>query len=258
METEKKAATVGNTNPLVEQAAPECWVELKRILVVLAHPDDPEFFCGATLARWASLGHEIHYCLLTRGDKGTQDRNTNPAVLMAIREKEELAAASILGVRSVRFLDFPDGYLIPSVEARREVVRVIRQLQPDVLVTSDPTNYFPRDTYLNHPDHRLAGEIALSAVFPAAGNPLYFPELISQEMLEPHPVREVWVTLTHQPNVVIDTTPYWEQKMAALNEHRSQIGDPAVLRERQLSRRIPDSTPEDPRFAEGFRRLILG
>ncbi|MDD5368518.1 MAG: PIG-L family deacetylase [Anaerolineaceae bacterium] len=241
----------------IEAIAPEEWTESKRILVVLAHPDDPEFFCGATLARWASQAHEIHYLLLTRGDKGAKDRTISPEMLMMIREREECAAAAILGVRSVQFLDYPDGYLFPSLEARKAVVRVIRQIRPDVLVTSDPTNYYPRETYLNHPDHRVAGEITLAAIFPAAGNPLFFPELVDEEKLEPSPVKEVWITLTHQPNVVLDITQYWEQKMCALNEHKSQIGDPMKLRERQLSRRTVDSTSEQPRFEEAFRRLIF-
>jgi LmbE family N-acetylglucosaminyl deacetylase len=241
-----------NTKP-----AGDGWNEKKRILVVLAHPDDPEFFCGATLAMWASRGHEIHYCLLTQGDKGTDRGDISGEELMKIRRQEQKAASAVVGVRSVRFLDYEDGYLIPSIEARKAVVRVIRDIKPDILVTSDPTNYFPRDTYLNHPDHRLAGEIALSAVFPAAGNPMFFPELTQQEGLEPHPVKEIWVTLTHQPNIIFDVTPFWEQKIKALYEHRSQIGDPNKLRERLMSRRTADSTVEDPRFEEGFHRLVL-
>jgi LmbE family N-acetylglucosaminyl deacetylase len=126
-----------------------------------------------------------------------------------------------------------------------------------VVVTSDPTNYYPRETYLNHPDHRLAGEIALSAVFPAAGNPMFFPELIDEENLEPSPVKEIWITLTHQPNVLLDVSEYWETKICALYEHKSQIGEPEKLRERQLSRHTADSTDEHPRFEEAFRRLVL-
>jgi len=226
--------------------------------VILAHPDDPEFFCGGTIARWASLGHEIHYCLLTRGDKGTQDRGLDPADLMRIREQEEWAAAGILGVKSVCFLNFPDGYLQPSLEARREVTRVIRQVKPDVVVTCDPGNYFPRENNINHPDHRAAGEIALEAVYPAAGNHLYFPDLISDEQLDTHAIKELWVTLTHQPNTILDVTPYWEQRLAALYAHKSQIGDRQKFRERIVDRRVPGSPPEAPRFEEKFRRLVFG
>lgn len=234
----------------------ENWTERKRILVVLAHPDDPEFFCGASIARWTAAGHEVHYCLLTRGDRGIFDHITAEEI-RRIRMDEEQEAAKVLGVSSVCFLAYPDGYLLPSLEARKDVVRVIRQVRPDVIVTSDPTNYFPRANYINHPDHRLAGEIVLGAVFPAAGNPLFFTELVDEEGLQPAEVKEIWVTLTHQPNVLLDVTEYWEKRLEALNKHKSQVGDPEALRERQLNRRVPGSTPEHPRFEDGFRRILL-
>src|SRR5450759_3951895 len=106
--------------------APENWTSLKKILVILAHPDDPEFFCGATIARWTSTGHIVSYCLLTRGDKGEKDFNVTTDEVARKREKEQLAAAAILNVKSVRFLNQPDGYLVPDMALRREVVRVIR------------------------------------------------------------------------------------------------------------------------------------
>ena len=255
---EKRGDVIAVTGPNPRDSSPESvWKEKKTILVVLAHPDDPEFFCGASLAMWSSQGHEIHYCLLTQGDKGTDRRDVSGEELKKMRQEEQKAASALIGVRSVRFLDYEDGFLAPSTQAKKDVVRVIRQVKPDILVTSDPTNYYPRESYLNHPDHRQAGEIALSAVFPAAGNPMFFPELIAQEGLEPHPVKEIWVTLTHEPNLFLDVTKFWEQKILALYEHRSQIGDPAQLRERMLSRRTVDSTREKPRFEEGFHRLIL-
>jgi LmbE family N-acetylglucosaminyl deacetylase len=246
------------TEPAIQKDELEGWNEKKTILVVLAHPDDPEFFCGATIARWTASGHSVHYCLLTRGERGIEDGALAAEEIKRIREAEQRAAAQVLGVQSVCFLDYPDGYLMPSLEARADVVRAIRQVGAQVVVTSDPTNYFPRVSYINHPDHRLAGEIALSAVFPAAGNRLFFPELIEREGLLPAPVKEVWVTLTHQPTIAIDVTEFWPLRWEALNKHVSQIKDPAALRERQLARRTPDSTEENPRFEDGFRRLILG
>jgi hypothetical protein len=117
----------------------ESWEEPKRILVVLAHPDDPEFFCGATIARWTSTGHEVRYCLLTCGDKGTQDRSLDSEALCALRQKEQRAAAAVLGVTQLRFLGYPDGYLVPDLNLRGEITRVIRQERPDVVVTCDPT-----------------------------------------------------------------------------------------------------------------------
>jgi LmbE family N-acetylglucosaminyl deacetylase len=160
---------------------PENWKTPQNILVVLAHPDDPEFFCGATLARWAADGHHISYCLLTCGDKGVKDRHSAPADLCAIRQVEQRAAASILGVEKVEFLAYSDGYIVPDLKLRRDIVRAIRLARPEVVVTSDPTNLFVGDAYINHPDHRYAGQAVLDAVFPAAGNHLFFEELISDE-----------------------------------------------------------------------------
>ncbi len=229
------------------------WPEKQRILVILAHPDDPEFFCGATLARWAKNGHEIIYFLLTCGDKGRNDNNRHiPGdELCALRHKEERAAAAILGVHEVHFLDKDDGYLIPDLNLRKEVVRAIRQFKPDVLVTCDPQNLFAAYG-LNHPDHRAAGQVVLDAVFPAAGNELFFPELL-KEGFQPHSPKEVWASLTNQPNVVLDVTATWEIKISALKEHASQIGDPQNLEERIRSRRSLDSTEENPRYEEKFR-----
>ena len=233
---------------------PDNWQASQKILIILAHPDDPEFFCGATLARWARAGHEIHYCLLTCGDKGSNYGDMTPIELCRLRHKEQQAAASVIGVKNIRFLDHPDGYLLPDLDLRREVVRIIRQEKPDILVTCDPTNLFPSTTYgINHPDHRYAGQVVLDAVFPAAGNPHYFPELLENEGLEPFTPREVWVSLTAQPNVTLDVTATWEIKILALKEHKSQIGDPAKLEERMKNRRAEGSTEKQPRYEEKFR-----
>jgi LmbE family N-acetylglucosaminyl deacetylase len=232
---------------------PDNWPVQQKILVILAHPDDPEFFCGATLARWAAAGHEIHYCLLTCGDKGG-DENVTPVELCADRRGEQEKAAAVIGARSVRFLEHEDGYLVPSLDLRKEVVRLIRQARPEVIVTCDPTNLFPFTGYgLNHPDHRAAGQIVLDAVFPAAGNPHYFPELIREEGLQPHSVKEVWVSLPANPTVIFDVTEAWETKLRALKEHKSQIGDPLKFEERMRARHTEDSTPEKPRYEERFR-----
>ncbi len=232
------------------------WNQPQKILVILAHPDDPEFFCGATIARWVDQGHTVVYWLLTRGDKGTADRNMQPKVLTMIREEEQKKAAQELGVQQVHFLDNPDGFLVSSLELRREIVRIIRKEKPDILLTSDPTNYFPNnDATINHPDHRAAGQIVIEGYFPAAGNPKFFPELLD-EGLEPHSVKEVWFSLTHQPNTIIDISEYWSCKMRALHCHVSQIGDPDKFDERMRSRRTADSTDEHPRYEEKFRRII--
>lgn len=229
------------------------WDTTQRILVILAHPDDPEFFCGATLAKWAQAGHEIIYFLLTCGDKGRNSHNQDipGSELCALRHVEQRAAAQVIGVKEVHFLDKEDGYLVPDLELRREMVRVIRRFRPDVLLTCDPQLLFS-PVGINHPDHRAAGQAVLDAVFPAAGNELYFPELLD-EGLPPHTPKEVWVSLSAQPNVTLDVSEFWETKIRALKEHKSQIGDPAKLEERMRSRHTEDSSPENPRYEEKFR-----
>ena len=241
-----------------EPAQPDAWEVPQKILVVLAHPDDPEFFCGATVARWTTAGHQVSYCLLTCGDKGTKDRELTSEALCSVRQSEQVAAAAVLGVRRVRFLDYADGYLVPDLDLRRDITRIIRQEQPDILVTCDPTNLYVRETLLNHPDHRAAGQATLDAVFPAARDHLNFVELWRDENLEPHIVREVWISAPKEPTLTLDVTPFWETKIAALFEHKSQIGDPQALAERIRARHTPESTPENPVYVEYFRRLILG
>jgi LmbE family N-acetylglucosaminyl deacetylase len=233
--------------------SPDAWEKPQRILVILAHPDDPEFFCGASLARWARAGHEIHYLLLTSGDKGFDDATATAEHICQVRHAEQNAAAAIIGVKSVQFLDHEDGYLVPSIELRKEIVRVIRQIKPDILVTCDPTHLFAGDYYINHPDHRYAGQVVLDAVFPAADNPFFFPELIKDESLQPHKPREVWVSLTDNPTVTLDVTATWGVKVRALKEHKSQIGDPKEFEERMRARKSEKSTEENEYYEEKFK-----
>ena len=237
--------------------APDEWEAPQNILVLLAHPDDPEFFCGATTARWVHAGHHVSYCIITCGDKGTKDLTIGSDELCSIRQKEQRSAAKVLGVEEITFMGYPDGYLTPDINLRRDITRVIRIVRPDVLVTCDPQTLFTSNGGLNHPDHRAAGQATLDAVFPAARDHLNFPELWNDEKLEPHVVKEVWVCGTLMPDVTLDVTETWEIKIQALYEHKSQIGEPEKLAERLRNRRTLDSTPEKPRYEEKFRRLIL-
>jgi LmbE family N-acetylglucosaminyl deacetylase len=236
------------------QKNPENWISPQKILVILAHPDDPEFFCGATIARWTRQGHTVEYCLLTRGDKGVRDELIDRETLSRIREVEQKRAAEILGVSRVRFLNFEDGYLQPDLNARREVVSVIREVRPDVVVTSDPTNFFHREDRINHPDHRIAGQIVCEAVYPASGNPMYYPELLERG-LSPHEIKELWLTLTAQPNMMIDVTETWDFKIAALKQHCSQIANIDEMERIQRLRHTPDSSDDNPRYVDSFRRI---
>ncbi|NIS82822.1 MAG: PIG-L family deacetylase [Anaerolineales bacterium] len=232
--------------------------ESNRVLVVLAHPDDPEFFCGGTVARWISDGGHVVYCLLTRGEKGNDEEYADPESLAQLRMEEQNAAAKVLGVEEVVFLSHPDGYLTADLSLRRDIVRIIRKVRPTIVVTCDPTNFFPSDRYINHPDHRAAGQATLDAVFPAAGSGLYFPEISKEGGLTPHKVEQVYVAGAQLPNTVVDVTRFIDIKIRALHEHRSQISDMDGLdksvRERMLD---PNSPPDMPRYIERFKRIDL-
>jgi LmbE family N-acetylglucosaminyl deacetylase len=234
----------------------EKWNGPKKILIILAHPDDPEFFMGATIARWAEAGHDISYCLLTPGERGTSEPEITTEEVGKQRRVEQSRAGEVLGVNNIRIMDFSDGYLTPSIEARKQVVRVIREERPHILVSCDPTNFFPRLDYVNHPDHRAAGQIVMDAVFPAAGSRLYFSDLVD-EGFEPHSPEELWLSLTAEPNLIIDVTEWWPVRLRALLEHKSQIGDKEKFIARMKSKHTPDSTLEKPRYEEQFRRIIF-
>ena len=195
-------------------------------------------------------------CLITCGEKGSDQTDKTSAQICQTRHEEQRAAAAVIGASLVRFLDIPDGYILPTLELRREIVRIIRQERPDILVTCDPTNIYPMGGYrLNHPDHRYAGQVVLDAVFPASGNAHFFPELYKEEKLAPHSPREVWISLTSVPNFILDVTETWGVKLRALQEHKSQIGDPEKFVERIKSWKTDDSTGENPRYEERFRVL---
>ena len=229
----------------------------KKIAVVVAHPDDAEFICAGTIARWVDEGHEVVYVLLTSGDKGSADPEMTPQKLAATREAEQREAARILGARDVIFMRYPDGELEPNLELRREIVRIIRRLKPDVVVCQDPTVRWVDTQYINHPDHRAAGEATLAAVFPAARDRMNFPELLA-EGLEPHKVREIYLAGALTPDVAIDVTAYMERKLESLRAHVSQIGDwdpePMV---REWAKETAERHPGSGDYVESFKYFKL-
>jgi LmbE family N-acetylglucosaminyl deacetylase len=229
----------------------------QRVMGIFAHPDDPEFFCGGTFARWAAEGKAITFVLATSGDKGSSDLTISSEQLVAIREAEERAAATRLGVQEVIFLRYPDGELQPTLELRRQLTRLIRLKRPDIVVTNDPTARWYGTHYINHPDHRAIGEAALDAVFPAARDHLTFPELYRVEGLEPHKVTQVYVCGTHDPSIKIDVTRYLETKIAALREHHSQIADMEDMARRQRENVDPELAGDGPCYTESFRVFHL-
>lgn len=230
------------------------------VLVVAAHPDDPEFGCGGTTARWACEGREIYYCLCTSGDKGSAEPEMTSAKLVKLREKEQRAAAAAIGVKKVFFLRLPDGELSPDLTLRRAIVRAIRTVRPEIVFTHDPTNVYT-DSSINHPDHQAVGHATLNAIYPTARDRLNFPEHEAAG-LKPHKVREVYLWGAHEPNVWIDISPSFRTKVKALKCHKTQIARPAEMekRMRERAQNLAKSFQGDgvpPKLAEAFRRIEM-
>ena len=193
-------------------------------MVVMAHPDDMEFSCAGTVARWAQAGSRVIYVLCTSGEVGIADPDMTKENAAAIREDEQREAARITGVQEVVFLREPDGMLQPTLELRKKLVREIRRFQPEVVVCGDPTVFFSGETYINHPDHRAAATAALDAAFPAAGQPNLFQEL-EAEGLHAHKPRKVYVTGWNQSALYVNIEETIDIKVAALRAHKSQMRD---------------------------------
>ena len=193
-------------------------------MVVVAHPDDAEFLCAGTIARWTRQGSEITYVLVTSGDKGSSDPNADGTALAGTRTQEQQEAARIAGVKRVVFLQYQDGVVEPTLTLRKDISRVIREWKPLAVICQDPSQFFSGRGYLNHPDHRAVGEATLSAVYPAARDRLTFPELEAAGY-HPHKVQEVFVGAATGANVIVDISETLDIKIEALLAHRSQMGD---------------------------------
>jgi LmbE family N-acetylglucosaminyl deacetylase len=202
-----------------------------RILVVVAHPDDCDFGCAGSTARWTSEGREVSYCIVTDGDAGGSDRSISRAEMARIRREEQTAAAAAVGVTDIAFLGHPDGRLQVTIELRRDITRVIRQRKPLRVVTQSPERNYGR-IFASHPDHLAAGEAALAAVYPDSRNPFAHMELLEKEGLEPHTVPEIYLMAASQGDTVVDITDTIERKLAALQCHRSQYSNWDDLAER--------------------------
>lgn len=201
-----------------------------KILIIVAHPDDIEFGAGGSAAVWAAQGAEMSYCIVTDGAGGSNSEDMIPERLVGIRRAEQAEAARIAGVTDVHFLGRRDGELVATVELRRQLTRLIRRLRPNRVVIMDPTVVMISEAdhnYINHPDHRAAGEAALYAVFPSAGSRLVMAELLD-EGLEPHNVSELYLLMADKPNIAVDITAVWDKKAAALLAHRSQLDESVI------------------------------
>jgi LmbE family N-acetylglucosaminyl deacetylase len=221
---------------------------------VVAHPDDAEFLCGGSIAKLCAEGWEVNYILTTSGDMGTRDDKMSRPAMAAIREKEQVEAATVLGVKEVVFLRYPDGFYEDTAESRGKIVREVRRLKPDLVITWDPYR-----TSFTHRDHRLTGQSTMDALYPLARNPLGYPEHLL-EGLEVHRVNEVWLAGSPDPDHYVDVTDQFDIRIKALRKHKSQIGGAPIagLRKRLRDRLKEVAKEQEFELGEAFRRIVWG
>ena len=230
-----------------------------RALVVTAHPDDVDFGAGGTVMALVKAGVQVTFCICTDGDAGGFDDSTDRSEIPAIRRAEQVAAAAVYGVTDVRFLGYKDGYLEPSHDVQRDIVRVMRQVQPQLVITQSPERNWER-LPASHPDHMAAGEATSRALYPAVRNPYAYPELRDNEGLEAWTVNWLWLQGHVEPNHWIDTTEFFSRKVTALEAHASQTSHMEGLEDMLRSwgeMQAASAGFETGRLAEAFRQIKL-
>ena len=229
---------------------------LERALVVISHPDDGEFGAGPTIAHLTARDVRVDYVVTTDGSKGTEDPAVTPEQLAATRVAEQRAAADILGVGEIVHLGYPDGYLTPSLDLRRDIVRQLRRFRPDLVITQNPQRRLDHNPFVGHPDHLATGEATLAAVYPAARDHLNFPELWTDEHLEPWKVRQVLLMGVEQPNLWIDVGETFDIGLRSILAHESQV-DAGTVEERMRERARIVGEPQGIGMAQAFLSIIL-
>jgi LmbE family N-acetylglucosaminyl deacetylase len=229
---------------------------LDRALVIFSHPDDAEFGAAATIAHLTAAGARVDYVVTTDGGKGTDDPAVTSAQLTATREAEQRVAADLLGVSEIVHLGYPDGYLTPTLDLRRDIVRQIRRFRPDLVITQNPIHRQDGNPFVGHPDHLATGEATLAAVYPAARDRLNFPELLD-EGLEPWKVRQVLITGVEHPNLFLDVSATFELGLQAIFAHVSQIADRAAVEERMRERTAEIGEPVGLPLANAFLSIVI-
>jgi LmbE family N-acetylglucosaminyl deacetylase len=230
---------------------------LDRALVIFSHPDDAEFSAAATIALLTAGGTRVDYVVTTDGGKGTEDPAVTSAQLTATREAEQRAAADRLGVSEIVHLGYPDGYLTPSLDVRRDIVRQVRRFRPDLVIAQNPVRRQDGNPFVGHPDHLATGEATMAAVYPAARDRLNFPELIG-EGLEPWKVRQVLVTGVERPNLFLDVSSTFEIGLQAIFCHASQIADATYIEERMRQGAAVAGEPARLPLANAFLSIVIG
>jgi LmbE family N-acetylglucosaminyl deacetylase len=230
---------------------------VERVLVITAHPDDVDFGAAGSVATWTDAGIAVTYCLVTNGDAGGSDLAQPREEMARLRQTEQRAAAAIVGVHDLVFLGHPDGRVEATLDLRRDLSRVIRQVRPQRVVTQSPERHYQR-IFASHPDHLAAGEAALCAVYPDSRNPFAHPELL-QEGHEPWTVPEVLLMSSPDADVAVDITDALDRKVAALRCHGSQHDDPTpytdMLRTWGAASAEAAGLPAG-RIAENFLRVV--
>ena len=197
--------------------------EIKRVLVISAHPDDSDFGASGTIAQWVKKGIEVAYVFCTNGDQGGEESGFTKEEMPVVRQREQRAAGAAIGVSDITFLNYIDGNLEATLGLRKDIVRQIRISQPDRMVCQSPERNWDR-IGASHPDHLAAGESAIQAVYPDARNPFAFTDLLNDEGLQPWRVKEIWVSAFANPDYFVDITDTFDLKIKALQAHASQTG----------------------------------
>jgi LmbE family N-acetylglucosaminyl deacetylase len=230
----------------------------RRILAIGAHPDDIDFGASGAIAAWAKEGAHVEYLVVTDGSKGSADPAMTPEALVKTRQAEQRTAAQTLGVTDVHFLNYEDGALEVTQALKKDIVRIIRLVRPDTVITLDPTMVYSSQLgMVNHPDHRAAGQATLDALYPLARDRLSFPDLLAEEKLEPHKVAHALLIHFGKQNCLVDISGTLDLKLAALTQHASQIPDTDKVSEFVASRAAKLGEPANMPYAEGFIRLDL-
>jgi LmbE family N-acetylglucosaminyl deacetylase len=230
---------------------------IERALVVVSHPDDAEFGAAATIAQLVAGGARVDYVVTTDGGKGTEDPEVGSEQLAATRVAEQRAAADLLGVREIVHLGYPDGYLTPSLDLRRDITRQVRRFRPDLLITQNPQRRVDFNPFIGHPDHLATGEATLASVYPAARDRLNFPELARDEGLDPWKVRQVLIMGVEQPNLFVDVAGTMELGLRAIRAHASQVADRDDLEETVRERARLAGEPQGMALAQAFASILL-
>ena len=245
--TRRKSAAKPRSKPL----------KYERVLVVSAHPDDPEFSAGGSIAKLAKDGAQVTYVIVTDGSQGGEDPNQKDSELTAIRQREQRAAARVLGVKKVEFLGYKDGHLTADLKLRRDIVRMIRKYKPELVITHLPGRLLDAPMGGSHPDHIAVGEATFAAVYPDSRNPRAFRSLL-KEGFPAHVVKELWVPYWTSGDFFVDISSTLDSKMESLKKHKSQVAKPG--REWDFEKFMRKRHREEGKkagytYAESFKRI---